>query len=107
MTLGGPAPMEVLDLGLVLQRSMAWTCSLGSCSLVPTPAPVKVLALGLVWQRLQGQALSCSEHWLKPVPVDVPETGLLPQKPLGWAWRGLWIGPAHLLVTPLYRLLFH
>lgn len=44
----GPDPMEVSGSALGPQRSMAWPCSLGGSSLIPTPGLVEGTGSGLL-----------------------------------------------------------
>lgn len=80
----GPGSVEVAHSCLLLQRSLAQTCSLESLSLIPTPAS------GLLWWRLLTQACSCGCHCLRPVPTGVVISGLLLQRLLSWACSQAW-----------------
>lgn len=63
----GPAPIEVVCLGLLLLRSLTHACSGGGCCL--RPATSEVADSHLVPQRSLVQAYSVSGGFLVPAPV--------------------------------------
>lgn len=93
--------MEVPDLCLVLQRSLAQACSLGSHSLVLSP--VEVAALGLLWLKLLTQACLSEGLSLGLAQLEVAGSGLLQVKLLAQACyhKGPWLEPSPTEVSGL------
>lgn len=125
------APIDVPCSGLVMQRSLAWGCSIGNHSFVPAPVEASLARVcshggslaqacssrgpwfGPDTSKVSGSGLllwwsllctcSCGGCCLRSAPVEVAGSGLLPRRSLAQSYsrRGPWLRPVPVKVPGL------